>query len=225
MSLLLMSKILELFVKTLTVNQKYAPCNGENLLQSSQMQFSHKQRSLCDFFASFLKSTLSLNLFFFNMTLIAYVFPKLSTAKSVFRKMHNTARESTCQRVTNSAEICTAAPLLPFLIALRERELKKSLLVIFEILGLPVNTLTANDKYRLCYSGDWQQSFQIQLSKKQKTFPDIFSPFLKAISNFKTFEKMMTFLAYVFPKYGLRKTWLDKCLKSSISNTVWQSTC
>ena len=48
----------------------------------------------------------------------------------------------------NTAKICMAAPLSYFLIT--KIELKMFLLVISEILGLFVNTLTADDKYSLC---------------------------------------------------------------------------
>ena len=45
-----------------------------------------------------------------------------------------------------------------------------SLLVIYEILGLSVNMVTANHKYFLCNRENLPQSLQTQLSKKQKIF-------------------------------------------------------
>ena len=45
-----------------------------------------------------------------------------------------------------------------------------SLLVICEILGLFVNTLTTDDKYSLRYKENLPQRSQMQLSKKQKYF-------------------------------------------------------
>ena len=54
-----------------------------------------------------------------------------------------------------------------------------SLLMICVIIGLFVNTLTANDKYSPPYRGDLQQPFQMQLSKKRKTFSEIVAVFLK----------------------------------------------
>ena len=57
----------------------------------------------------------------------------------------------------------------------------------------------------------------MQLSKKQKTFCEIFFTFLKSILNFKHLPKEMTLIAYVFPEYRLRKIWLDKYRKSRVS--------
>ena len=66
----------------------------------------------------------------------------------------------------------------------------------------------------------------MQLSRKKKTFSLFFAAFLKSSLNVEYFEKKMTFTAFVFPKLRTLKTWLDKCLKSlvsedpSTSNTV-----
>ena len=45
-----------------------------------------------------------------------------------------------------------------------------SLLVISEILGLFLNTLTTDEKYSLRNSENLSESIKMQLSKKQKTF-------------------------------------------------------
>ena len=44
------------------------------------------------------------------------------------------------------------------------------------------------------------QPVQMQLSRKQKTFSEFFSAFLKFILNFQHFENKMTLIADVFPK-------------------------
>ena len=49
------------------------------------MQLSQKQKAFFQFFVLFLKSASTLEQFHNNMTLIAYVFPKLRTAKDVVR--------------------------------------------------------------------------------------------------------------------------------------------
>ena len=67
--------------------------------------------------------------------------------------------------------------------------LKISPLVLGEILGVSVNTLTADGK---CFVQDCEnvpRPIQIQLSEKQKTFSQFFVPFLKPTLNFKHFEK------------------------------------
>ena len=58
-SLLVISEILGRSVNILTDVEKYSICNRENIQQSTQMQLSHKEKTLSDFFASFLKSTLN----------------------------------------------------------------------------------------------------------------------------------------------------------------------
>ena len=59
MSLLLIDKILRLYVKTLTVDDKYYLLHRDNLTQPTQMQFSQKQKSFCQCFVSFSKSVLN----------------------------------------------------------------------------------------------------------------------------------------------------------------------
>ena len=58
----------------------------------------------------------------------------------------------------------------------------------------------------------------VQISQKQKNFPQFFAAFLKSILYFEYFEqKIMTLTSFVFPKLKTPKTWLDKRLKSSVS--------
>ena len=66
---------------------------------------------------------------------------------------------------------------------------KKSLLVIFKILGLFVNTLTADDKDSLLNRDNLTQPIQMQLSQKQKTFSQFFSEVLICKLNFEHFQK------------------------------------
>ena len=77
---------------------------------------------------------------------------------------------------------------------------KGSLLVTWKILRLFVNALTANAKYSLLNRGILTQQIQMHLSQKQKHFSDLFRAFFKSALNFKHFQKMMTLIAYVFPK-------------------------
>ena len=50
-------------------------------------------------------------------------------------------------------------------------------------------SLTADEKYSLRYSENFQQSIQMHLSKKQKTVSHFFVSFLKSTSSFSFFEK------------------------------------
>ena len=74
------------------------------------------------------------------------------------------------------------------------------MLVLCKILGLFVNTLIEDERYCLLYKDNLLQPIQILLSRKQKTFSEFFSPFLKSTLNFERFQKKMTLIADVFPK-------------------------
>ena len=54
-------------------------------MQTIQMHLSQKQKIFSDFFPAFFKSAINLEHFQKEMTLIAYVFPKLPTTKHVLR--------------------------------------------------------------------------------------------------------------------------------------------
>ena len=62
-------------------------------------------------------------------------------------------------------------------------------LVLGEILGVFVNTLTADGKYPVQGCENLQLPIQMQLSEKQKTFPQFFVWFLESTSNFEDFER------------------------------------
>ena len=66
---------------------------------------------------------------------------------------------------------------------------KKSLLFTCQILGLLVNTLAADEKYRVLNRENLTIPIQMQLSHKQKTFSQFFATFLKSRLNLKHFQK------------------------------------
>ena len=100
----------------------------------------------------------------------------------------------------------------------RQSSLKKSTLVIWKILWLLFDPLTVDDKYALLNRGNLLQHFQIQLSHKRKIFSEFSFAFSKFRFNFKHFQnkRWPSWLMY-FWTYALRNTWLDKCLKSPVS--------
>ena len=63
MSLLLTCQILGLLVNTLAGNEKYPVLNRDNLTIPIQMQLSQKQKTLCQIFARFEKSSLNIKHF------------------------------------------------------------------------------------------------------------------------------------------------------------------
>ena len=65
---------------------------------------------------------------------------------------------------------------------------KKSASVLYEILRLFVNTLTADDKHSRSNMENLRQKFQKPLSRKQKTFSGLFIAFLKCAWNLDYFQ-------------------------------------
>ena len=66
---------------------------------------------------------------------------------------------------------------------------KKSPSVLYEILRLFVNALTADDNYSGSNMQNLQEQFQTQLSQKQKTFSWFFIAFLKCAWNLEHIQK------------------------------------
>ena len=97
-----------------------------------------------------------------------------------------------------------------------------SLLVICEIIGVFFKTLTGDDNYPLRNCENLLLPIQMQLSKKRKTFPQFFVPFLAFTSNFKHLEKKMILIGNVLPKLptvkDLGKRLSKKCCFRTPSN-------
>ena len=72
----------------------------------------------------------------------------------------------------------------------KQLSFKKSLLRICKKLSLFVNTLTADDKYSLLNRENLTQPIQMELSQKQKPFPQFFSRILKSSWNFQHFQQI-----------------------------------
>ena len=71
--------------------------------------------------------------------------------------------------------------------------------MIQKILTPFANTLAVNEKHYLVKRENLAQPIQMELSQKQKKFPEFFLAFLKSILNFKDLSKKMTQIADVFP--------------------------
>ena len=61
-------------------------------MHTIQIHLSQKQKIFSRFFSAFFKSALNSENFQKKMTLIAYVFPKLTTTKNVLRQMSKSSR-------------------------------------------------------------------------------------------------------------------------------------
>ena len=81
-SLFLTCEILGLLVNTLATNENYHVLNRVNLTIPIQMQLPQKQKYFSEFSVKYLKSRLNFEHFKENMTLTAFVFPKLWILKT-----------------------------------------------------------------------------------------------------------------------------------------------
>ena len=80
-----MQNLSKLFPNTMSADGKYSLLNRENLTQPIQMQVPQKQKTFQIFFLHFWNLVEILKIFKKKMALIADIFPKLLTPKSVVR--------------------------------------------------------------------------------------------------------------------------------------------
>ena len=129
------------------------------------------------------------------MTLIADLFPKLRTPKNMVTSM---SKKSRFKGSFGKEHGKRAQTLLKFAwqnlyhiywSLWRQLTFKKFLLVICKISRLFPNTLSADGKYSLFNRDNLMQPIQMQVSRKQKTFSQFFSAFLKSNLNFEHFLK------------------------------------
>ena len=124
------------------------------------------------------------------MTLVADLFLKLQTAKVLLRLMSIEPRFRTpfdSQHVKGSQTLPKSERQYfyhNFLHSYLKLSSEISLLIICEMLGLFVTTLTGDDKYCLRNNEYLPQPIQMQLSKKKNTFSQFFAKFVNFTSNF-----------------------------------------
>ena len=129
------------------------------------------------------------------MTLIAEVFPKLRTPKTMVTSMSKKFRfkGSFGKQHGKRPQTLLKFPgqhLYQLYWSLwRQLTCKKSLLMTCKISRLFPNTLSADGKYSVLNRDNLTQPIQMQLSQKQKTFSQYFCAFLKSSLNFAHFQK------------------------------------
>ena len=98
---------------------------------------------------------------------------------------------------------------------------KKSPSVWYEILGLFVNALTADDKYSGSTMQNLQQQFQTPLSQKQNTFSGFFISFPKCAWNLEHFQTKDEYPSLIIPEviYAERRGYLN-VWKVLLQNTI-----
>ena len=90
-------------------------------------------------------------------------------------------------------------------------------LVLGEVLGVFLNTLTANDKYPVQDLENLQLAIQMQLFKKGKTVPQFFFHFRNLHQILNILKEKTIVIANVFPKLQIVKIFVRPLLKSPLS--------
>ena len=97
----------------------------------------------------------------------------------------------------------------------------KSSSVWYEILGLFVNALTADDKYSRSNIQNLPQQFQTSLSQKQKTFSRFFIAFLKCAWKLEHFQKKDEYSSLIFSEFiDAEKRGYFQVWKVLLQNTI-----
>ena len=129
------------------------------------------------------------------MTLIADVFPKLRSPKNKVRSKSKKSRSNASfgkqhgKCAETLLKIARQHLYMIYWSLWRQLTCEKSLLAIAKISRLFPNRLSADGKYSLFNRDNLTQPIQMQLSRKQKTFSEFFSAFLKSSLNFEHFQK------------------------------------
>ena len=178
----------------MTGDDKYSLRKSENLQKPIQMILCKKLKTFSQHFVELVQSTSTLKHFERKIFLLPYIFSKLPTVKPTVLQMfkyHRVIAPSYGQHVKRSKTL-VKCPWQYFyktcLLLWSKLTWETSLLLIFELLRVFIETLTADHRYSLCYIWNLQVLHQMQLSKKLKTFPEFFFPFLKSSSNFEHFQ-------------------------------------
>ena len=90
---------------------------------------------------------------------------------------------------------------------------KASLLVRSKVLGLFLNTLTADQMHCRHYLKQTSAKFSSNIISKTESFPQFFITFMQSTPNFAHFEKNISFIAKIFRKLltqGIVGTWMPE---------------
>ena len=144
------------------------------------------------------------------MTFITNVFPKLQTVKNMVRLMFGQPLfrapiGNEYVKPSQTVIISGWQHVYHTFCSLLARYIwKKSLLGMFQPLGLFVKTLTADDMYSLRNSENFREPIQMELSKILKIFCQHFAELVQSTSNFKHFgKKTIVSLRMYFRSYPL----------------------
>ena len=146
-----------------------------------------------------------------EMTLTAFLFPKLRTLKTWLDKClkRPISENPPASNIVNLPKHCWNQHSGTFFIFIdhcqRKLSWKRSLLLTWKILGLLVNTLAGDEMYLVLHRKNLTIAIQMQLSQKQKLFLNFWS-ILEIYLKFRTFwtKGWPSWVSY-YQNYGHRK--------------------
>ena len=187
--------IFGMLVNTLAADEKNPVLNRANLTKPIQMQLSRKQKTFCQFFATFSKSIWNFESIETKNDPYRFCISEIPDCDNVVRQMSKKSRSKgrfDKQHGKHAEPIFKAAWHYLYHIHLSQPSQlswKKYLFLTCEILGLLVNILAADEKYPFVKRDNLTIPIQMQLRQKHKTFSQFFTAFLKCCSNFENFDK------------------------------------
>ena len=234
-----MFKFLRLLLNILTFDDQYSPPNRDNFRQPIQLQLSQKQKIFSRFFSTFLKSIFKLeyqmlkserhHLYHIYWSLwrqqktcseFIVAFLKARLNFGLFQTRDNPHTWFVSNITDSEKQIFKKSTFRGLFEKQHVNSLtllswKKSVSVTWKVLKMFINILTTNEKYSLLNRNNLRQQIQVQFSKKEKTFSEFISEFLKCRLNFERFRTKMTFVADVFPKLRTPKNIVNQISKKS----------
>ena len=188
-----------MIVETLGVVVNTFTGDGKNSGQDCNSQFKcnylKNEKLFLNFLFHFWNLCHILNFLKEKMIVIANLFPKLETVNNLFRTLSKNRRFRACfdSQHVKAFQILAKTPwqvfYLDFLSFSGNLISKLSSLVLDEILGVFVNTLTADDKYPVQDYVNLQIRIQMHLCGKRKTFCRFFVAIVESTSTFKHFKR------------------------------------
>ena len=180
MSFLIIGEILGVRVNTLASDVKYSVQFCENFPLPIKMQLSGNWKTISQLLFNFWDLNNVWNILKKMMVVIANVFPKLQTVKNFVISFCKNRRFGTCfdSQHVKVSRMLAKSPWEHFYHVFSsfwgKLVWKISPLVIGEILGVFVNTLTADGKYRVQYCQNLQLPIQNNFLKNEKLFLSFF---------------------------------------------------
>ena len=152
---------------------------------SNQLECNYlRKKTFSEFFTAFLRSTSNFQHFEKKMSLIAHGFPKLRIAKDVVRWIS----KKPSFRTTFDSQHAKGDQKGFYQISSSvwgKLRCKRSLLAMFQVVGLFVNTLTANGKYSFLNRGIYRNQFKCNYLRNKKTFSEFFPTIMNASTTWK----------------------------------------